>query len=249
MLPVLIVDAGFVLVLLGFVSLLKPLRFLRIRSRARGGLVLLAGLLLVVVGLVLPAKEILVAEPRRRIDEFMPVYQFSEFHETRVLASREEAYRAIWKVTAGEIFLFRTLITIRRFGRSGPESILNPSEHLPILEVATRTTFVVLADDPGSEILVGTAVVTPRGWHRTHRLKPEDFKRLRTRGFALATMNFRLEDAGPGACRVTTETRVYATDAWSKRRFASYWRVIYPGSALIRRMWLQAIRDRVERPG
>ena len=26
-----------------------------------------------------------------------------------------------------------------------------------------------------------------------------------------------------------------------RRRFAGYWRVIYPGSALIRRMWLRAI--------
>ncbi len=30
-------------------------------------------------------------------------------------------------------------------------------------------------------------------------------------------------------------------------RFAIYWRVIYPGSALIRRMWLDAIRRRAER--
>ena len=30
-------------------------------------------------------------------------------------------------------------------------------------------------------------------------------------------------------------------------RFALYWRVIYPGSALIRRMWLRALRLRAER--
>jgi hypothetical protein len=31
------------------------------------------------------------------------------------------------------------------------------------------------------------------------------------------------------------------------RRFALYWRAIYPSSALIRRMWLRAIRERAER--
>jgi hypothetical protein len=59
-------------------------------------------------------------------------------------------------------------------------------------------------------------------------------------------MNFRLEDAGDGTTLITTETRIYATDASARRRFAGYWRVIYPGSALIRRMWLRAIARRAE---
>jgi len=64
--------------------------------------------------------------------------------------------------------------------------------------------------------------------------------------FASATINFRIEDAGPAACTLTTETRVYATDASTRRRFALYWRVIYPGSALIRRMWLRAVARRAK---
>lgn len=53
-------------------------------------------------------------------------------------------------------------------------------------------------------------------------------------------MNFRLEDAGNGETLLTTETRVHATDLSVQKKFASYWRVIYPGSALIRVMWLRA---------
>jgi hypothetical protein len=56
-----------------------------------------------------------------------------------------------------------------------------------------------------------------------------------------------LEDAANGETVLTTETRVYATDAATRKRFALYWRVIYPGSALIRVMWLRAIRNRAER--
>jgi hypothetical protein len=49
---------------------------------------------------------------------------------------------------------------------------------------------------------------------------------------------------------VNTETRVMASDASTARRFAAYWRAIYPGSALIRRMWLLAIERRAgARPG
>jgi len=59
-------------------------------------------------------------------------------------------------------------------------------------------------------------------------------------------MNFLVEDAGPGAMLVTTETRIYATDASARRRFAVYWRTIYPGSSLLRHTWLRAIKRRAE---
>jgi hypothetical protein len=57
-------------------------------------------------------------------------------------------------------------------------------------------------------------------------------------------MNVLIEQ--PDRCVVTTETRVFTTDPWSRRKFGEYWRMIYPGSALIRRMWLQAIKKRAE---
>jgi hypothetical protein len=59
-------------------------------------------------------------------------------------------------------------------------------------------------------------------------------------------MNFRLEPRGASACVLSTETRVYATDAATRRIFKVYWRTIYPGSAIIRRSWLGAIKRRAE---
>jgi hypothetical protein len=64
----------------------------------------------------------------------------------------------------------------------------------------------------------------------------------------MGLMNFRVDRDGAGGCTLSTETRVFATDPASRRHFAAYWRVIYPGSALIRRMWLRAIRLRAEGP-
>jgi hypothetical protein len=60
-------------------------------------------------------------------------------------------------------------------------------------------------------------------------------------------MAFEITPLGDGRCRLATETRVHATTPGARRAFAPYWRVIYPGSALIRRMWLRAIRRRAER--
>ena len=54
------------------------------------------------------------------------------------------------------------------------------------------------------------------------------------------------EPAPGGGTLLTTETRIQATDDQARRSFRRYWRVIYPGSAAIRRAWLRAIRRRAE---
>ncbi len=247
MLGVVVVYLGLVAAFAGVISVAKPLAFLAIHTRRQAFIVVMAGLVVTVIGALLPAGEARVGTPRSQLDQFMPVYQFSEFHSIRVKATREQAYRAIKLVTADEIRFFRTLIWIRRFGRPGPESILNVPEGQPILDVATRTTFLLLAEEPNHEIVLGTLVAAPNGWRPAGDRTPERFKLLSTKpGFALATINFLVEDAGPGECTITTETRVYATSASARRRFAAYWRVIYPGSALIRREWLRAIARRAE---
>lgn len=248
-LGVALVYAGLIITLGGAVSLLKPLAFLRISTRLQGALVLGAGLIVAALGGFLPARETRIEAIRTRLDEFAPVYQFNEVHRIHIRAPRDRVYRAIKAVTADEILFFRTLTWIRRLGRPGAESIVNAPERLPLLEVATRTSFLLLAEDPGQEIVVGTIVLAPAGWQPKAHPTPQDFKALVRPGFAKATMNFRLEDAGSEACVVTTETRVYATDASARGRFAAYWRMIYPGSALIRRMWLRAVKLRAEAAG
>jgi hypothetical protein len=249
MLGVGVVYAGLIVAFFGALSLLKPLRFLRIPTRLRGALVIGIGLIVAAIGSSLPASETRVEPARTHLDEFAPVYQFHEVHSIHVRAPRNRVYQAIKEVTADEILLFRTLTWLRRLGQPGPESILNAPERLPLLEVATRTSFLLLAEEPEWEVVLGTLVLAPTGVRIKAEPTPEDFKTLEAPGFAKATMNFHLEDAGAHTCLVTTETRVYATDAAARRRFAAYWRVIYPGSALIRRMWLRAIKRRAEARG
>lgn len=236
--------AGLALLLAGSVSLLKPLRFLRIRSRRAALLLLPIGLLLAYAGAWWPW-----AGQRgsggTQLDAFVPAYQFAEFHETRVRGTPESVYRAIRAVSAGEIRTLRTLTWIRhpRFPWSKRrESILDPDWNQPILDVATRGGFVWLADEPGREALVGT-VVCCKG---TRLASADAFRSLTQAGVAKAGMNFRVEDIGGGECRVTTETRVFATDPATRRRFGIYWAFIYPGSALIRGSWLLAIKKRAE---
>ena len=47
----------------------------------------------------------------------------------------------------------------------------------------------------------------------------------------------------PGGSRLATETRVWALDDRTRRRFRLYWLAIGPLSGLIRRRWLRAVQE------
>ena len=226
--------------------MIKPIRFLGILTRAKALLLFAAGLAVIAVGFAVPAYERRLAARLTLLDEFAPVYQFHEEHSIRVHASLDNCYAAIRDLSPEEIALFRTLTWIRRFGRRGPESILNAPEHRPLIETATRTGFTMLADDRKRELVVGAVMGRPGPEWAPALRSPEQFKSLKGPDIAKITMNFRVEPADSGECRITTETRVFAITARGRRAFAGYWRVIYPGNSLIRRMWLRAIQRRAE---
>jgi hypothetical protein len=222
------------------------------RNRARrAGIVAGLGVALMIAGYFLPAPERRVAQPMTRLDAFVPAWQFGEFHEVRVNASPARVYAAIESVRAEDIALFQTLTWIRRLGRPAPESILAPSPRRPIIEVATTSGFLRLATEPAREILLGIVIVVDpheRALKAAALRRPETFTPPHLPGLCLVGMNFLIRPHGVGGSVLSTETRVFATDAAAHRAFATYWRTIYPGSAIIRRMWLRAIRQRAEQP-
>lgn len=202
----------------------------------------------IIATLAWPAHDRMVASPVSHLDAIVPVSQFSEFHETTIDAPAGRIYQTICAVTANEIALLRTLTWIRRLGRSAPESVLNPPGDRAFCDVALKSGFYMLADDPPREMVLGTFAAAPK----TTRARPRadisaaTFQGIRAPGFAIAVMNFRLFPLSSSRTRLTTETRVFATDARTRRLFAAYWRVIYPGSSLIRMTWLRAIKRRAE---
>ena len=250
-----LVYCGLIVVVVGLVCLVRPFALLGVRSRRRAAMLVAVGLLVTVVGAAAPTTLVRVAERSSRLDDAIPVYQFHEVHAVRIHATPERIMKAIRSVTADEIRFFRTLTWIRapHLKRPSRETILTPSANTPILDAALASGFIILADDAEREIVIGTIVMAPPALVRS---VPDDPVRIqeaigrgwRTElpGYARAALSFRIEDQADGSCRLTTETRVFATDASTSRKFAIYWRCIYPGSALIRRMWLNAIRRRAE---
>jgi len=178
------------------------------------------------------------------LDRVAPQFEFRERHSLRIRATPEGIRAAIKAVTADEFFLLHTLMWIRQLGRPLPPSISGVPRETPLHEIATRTHFAVLADEL-RELVTATVVVRPKNTRRPR--SADELLRVRNvPGYAIATMNWRIEPRGDGTCLVTTETRVHATDAATRWRFAAYWMLIRAGSGFIRRMWLRAIRKRAE---
>lgn len=235
-----LVYLGLLAVAVGAFACLRPVHWLRLSTRKRGALLVGAGAVLILLGMAVPA-PLRHATGTTQLDRILPDYQFSELHETSVRASPAAIHRAIWQVTAGEIRLFRALTWIRspRLSAHRKPTILSAPTDRPILEVATSSGFRRLADEE-NEIVVGTVVIAPRG-----RQMIDDLRKVP--GAALALMNFRIEPLGADRCRLITETRIFATDRKALRRFRAYWRLVAPGSAILRSTWLSAIRARAER--
>jgi len=189
--------------------------------RRRAAALFVTGIALVLIALLWPAGEERVTTAASKLDGLMPRWQFVERHEIRIAAPPERIYSAIRDVTAREIRFFQILTSIRCMGSCREnESILHAPAAKPILDVALRSGFRMLIDDAPRELVIGTRVA-PR---------------------TLAVMNFRVDNDG----LVTTETRVFAETDRARRKFAIYWRFIRPGSGIIRRSWLEAIKRRAE---
>jgi hypothetical protein len=247
--------AGLALLALGSASIVRPPGVLGIATRLQALAVFGLGLVAAAAALLVPPPAAR-AHARRpaRLDEFVPEFQFEEFHERGVRATPERVFRAIHEVPAGAIRLFRLLTWIRRPRlpwTTTPESILNPPANEPILETALRSGFVLLAEEKDREIVLGTLATRPRDSRIALSDDPAGaarrFAALSAPGYAKAAMNFRVEPGPDGSCRLTTETRIFATDPETAHAFSVYWRFVYPGSALLRVTWLRAIAARAER--
>ena len=104
----------------------------------------------------------------------------------------------------------------------------------------------VVGERPGEEVVLG---IMGRFWTPTGGVIAADAARFRTPpppGLAQGLWNFRVEPSRDGTL-LSTETRVRCGDRETRRSFLRYWRLVRPGSGLIRRSLLRQIRASAER--
>lgn len=186
------------------------------------------------------------------IDELMPQWDVREQHRVRIRAPADRVYAALRQADLGGHPMVRALLGLRalpaalRNGRSGLRELARRGAGPITLSAFEQRGFRVLADDPPHEIVIGLegAFWKPRGDLR--EVDASTFRRPVGRGVARGAWNFAIAPDAGGACLLTTETRV-ATGPGAALPFRLYWLLIRPGSGLIRRLMLRAVRAQAER--
>jgi hypothetical protein len=235
--------SGIVLALGGLANLVLPFRFLGVRKRAVGALILAAGVALTFAALFWPASMIRVAQPRTRLDDIMPEYQFFERHSARIHARPEQVMQAIRQSTFGDMKSLVTLLKIRGAALRTPFHDTGDLQDRRVLGAFSSSGYLF----GGSEHEIAMFEV----WNVRANRRPEvrtlqEIADYREQGAVKMAFDFNVEDAGGGWSTISTETRVLALGDSTRRGMGRYWRLIVPGSGLLRLQWLEGIKKRAE---
>jgi hypothetical protein len=182
------------------------------------------------------------------LDAWMPTYDVAARYAVHISAAQTQVYATLLATDFGRPWLVRVLMGVRLLPallRSpGPtwRRLVRPS-HLPRASLSNiaHSGFVLLEERPPQEIVVG---ITGRFWTLTSGvvpIPPERFREVLPAGLAQAAWSFEVTADAAGAALVT-ETRIRTADAASRRHFQRYWRLVAPGSGLIRRAILRQVR-------
>ena len=187
------------------------------------------------------------------LDHYLPRYDVTETHAVIIDADTDRTWQAVRRSDLSRSAVIRVLLEMRslpnRLQRALKRRPSGPSRPPLTLDDMQRAGFLLLGESPGREIVFGT-VVQP--WKAVTddepapQVEPGRFAAFDTPGYVKVAFNIRVEPYGSGRALLTTETRTAATDPASLRRFARYWLLAGPFSALIRRPDASG-RDR--RPG
>ena len=187
-----------------------------------------------------------------QLERFSPAYEFRELHAINIDAPPGKVYQALKELTAAEI---SPLVSMMFELRSLPSRLIGKSakgsfQPGPILDQLYRRGFVFLAEAPDCEIVFG---LVGRFWEPSGKIGPvlsgpEAFLAFSDPTYAKGATNFLITARdGDIDCRCSTETRVYAPDPRTRRKFSFYWRIISMGSGLIRILLLWAIKHKAEK--
>ena len=181
------------------------------------------------------------------LDRYLPVCRHREVHEVTVKAGPEEVMRAIRELKARDVALTRPLFALRSLPAwllRRPVRNAHPDQR--VVDAILKGGFILLDEGP-LEMAVG---VIGRFWQLSASTvplaSPADFAAFDREGYAKGIMSFTVAPLGPGQTRLRTETRVLPLGRAAARKFRLYWLFVRPGSGLIRRIWLAAIKRLAE---
>jgi hypothetical protein len=196
------------------------------------------------------------------LDELMPKYDVVERHRTLVSAGPDAVYAALRRADLAGGPVAKLLVAVRAMPRALVALLRSPTRAFAGLRAARKPLanrpralrladfeqagFHVVAERVPEELVIGLLgkFWTPRG-ALCASLSVEDFHKGPPHGYALAGWNFTIAARPDGLTELATETRVWCADD-ARVKFRAYWLLVRPGSGLIRRSMLAAIRREAE---
>lgn len=176
------------------------------------------------------------------IDKFLPNPDFFAAYAISIDAPASVVYARLLVTDFNASRIVRLLLSLRTGRRVRRHRA--PSE---LRQRFTDTGFVILAERPGEEVVIG---VVGKFWRpdggRCLELKPGGFVAFSHPGSAKVAMNFRVRSDSPDQTLLSTETRIacFGRAAWWK--FRLYWALIAPFSGLIRKAILMQVKADAE---
>jgi hypothetical protein len=177
------------------------------------------------------------------IDEFLPVYEFDTHHEIDIDAPIEDVYSVVRDLDLSGAALARILLWLRNV----PARLRGERGLGLTLEDLLGVGFILLADEPPGELVLG---FVGEFWTATGNLKklaPSEFRGFAVPGYAKAVMNFRLTALDDGRrTRLATDSRAQCLDDTSRRKFRRYMFLTNRLRGVLRSSLLRACKHRAE---
>jgi len=179
------------------------------------------------------------------LDRFIAVYDVVERHHIRVAAPADLTLAMAREMDLQRPAVVRALIKAREVLLGADHA--GADGHRGLLDQTQSMGWVILAEVPGREVVVG-AVTKPWEPSVTFRsIPPADFAAFAEPDYVKILWTLRADPAAGDSSIFRTETRAVATDAGARRKFRRYWSVLSPGIIAIRLAMLLPLKADAER--
>jgi hypothetical protein len=185
------------------------------------------------------------AEADALLDVFMPTYEVAERHHVSVGAPAAVTFESLMDLDLDDSPLIRAIFKGREMllGADANEA----SRTRGLVAVTKELGWVVLADMPGHEIVMG-AVTRPWEPNVVFRgIAPEHFAAFNEPDYVKIVWTLRADAISPFSSIARSETRAVATDASARRKFRWYWARFSVGIVLIREVSMRLVKNEAER--
>lgn len=242
---------GLILTVVGIISLIHPLAFLFVLNRTIAADVVFVGILICLVSLFSPAIFYHSKTHNQKIDALLPVFTSNEFHEVCINAPIEKVKQVLTVTGVKDIPVARLLMIIRGIA----DEDVDLSDRASNNQVGAETistpdfNFFVVSPDEWVTVMILKAVIITNDADKPappEILTLEQFEAFNDPGYVKVAVNFRFIRKSDDQTILTTETRNNGITLKDSHVFGIYWRIIYPGSAIIRRVWLDTIKKKAQ---